>query len=233
MQSRYLRTLTLLMVLLLSSTTLLSCNALRSQGTEEDLKRRAAEYWDLKLKQQFEKAFAYELPDSVKDVTLSIYLTSIGRGVEWLGAEPESVSMEGDKGTVTMKIRYRWTFTQDQPQEGMIGRHTEEWRFYDGKWYHVYTGRRGETQDPKASPETGEKSEKPNTPLAPKTEPPKPAEPKAAVPEETGQQKTLESAGKPEASPAPQPEAGTGGKETNPSVPSEKSGKQDQESKKP
>ncbi|WP_244083440.1 hypothetical protein [Desulforhabdus sp. TSK] len=233
MQSKYIRNLILLAALLLSLATLLSCKALTSQRTEENLKKRSAEYWDLKLKQQFEKAFAYELPDSVKDVTLSIYLTSIGRGVEWLGAEPESVSMEGDKGTVTMKIRYRWTFTQDQPQEGMIGRHTEEWRFYDGKWYHVYTGRRGETQDPKASPGTGEKSEKPNTPLAPKTEPPQPAEPKAAAPEEAGQQKTLENAGKPAASPVPQSEAGTDGKETNPPVPSEKPEKQDQESKKP
>ena len=133
MQSRYFRTLILFIVLLPAFATLLSCKALTSQKTEENLKKRAAEYWDLKLKQQFEKAFAYELPDSMKDVTLTIYLTSIGRGVDWLGAEPESVSMEGDKGTVTMKIRYRWTFTQDQPQEGMIGRHTEEWRFYDGK----------------------------------------------------------------------------------------------------
>jgi hypothetical protein len=233
MLSKFIRTLILITSLLVMCTTLLSCNALTSRGTEEDLKRRAAEYWDLKIKQQFEKAFAYELPDSVKDVTLTIYLTSIGRGVEWLGAEPESVSIEGDKGTVTMKIRYRWTFTQDQPQEGMIGRHTEEWRFFEGKWYHVYTGRRGGTQDPKASPETGEKSGKPNTPLAPKTEPTQPAKPKAAEPEETGQQKTLESAGKPEASTAPQSEAGTGGKETNPSAKSEKSEKQDEGSKKP
>ena len=198
--------LSAILILLLCASQI-SCKAFTSQNSAEDLKHRATEYWDLKLNQQFDKAFAYESPDTVNDVTLTQYLTSIGRGVEWLGAEPESVTIDGEKGTVTMKIRYRWTFTQNQPPEGLIGRYSEEWKLYDGKWYHVYTGRRGK-KDEKAEPKADDTVEKQNQPLAPKPEPPAqkpPEQPETAAP------KPGESAGKEGSAPATQSQEDAGG----------------------
>jgi hypothetical protein len=226
------RSLFLSMVLLVSSVSFLSCKAFTSQGTAEHLKQRATEYWDLKIKGQFEKAFAYESPDLVKDVSLMTYLTSIGRGVDWLAAEPESVSIEGDKGTVNMKIRYRWTFTQDQPQDGLIGLYAEQWKLYEGKWYHIYKGRH-DTQGQQAAPGTDKKTENQNSPLAPKAGPPQPAGPKAGTPEETGQKKTLESPVKPTDPSESVTQAGSGAQETDSSAKTEKYQKQGGEPKNP
>jgi hypothetical protein len=131
-----------------------------------------------------------------------------------------------------MKIRYRWTFTQDQPQDGLIGHYAEQWKLYEGKWYHIYKGRH-DTQDQQAAPDGGKKNENQNAPLAPKAAPPQPADPKAGTSEETAQKKTVESSSKPATESPPVSQAGTGVQDSDTSATSEKSERQEGGPKKP
>lgn len=104
----------------------------------EQLKARANEYWDYKVKNKFEKAFAYEDPDTIKGINLTDYIRSIGGGVRWLGAEVDHVKIDGDTARVLIKMRYVWTFTQNVPEEGMVSKFPDRWKLKNGTWYHVF-----------------------------------------------------------------------------------------------
>lgn len=167
--SRTCRQIAFVFILLLSVVQI-SCNKLSKEDSTESLKKRATEYWDFKVRGEFEKAFPYELPSSVEGLTLTQYISSIGLGAQWLGAESDSVSIDGDQGWVGMKIRYKWAFTQDQPAGGMVGQLNDQWKLQQGKWYHVYTGRRGK-KDETAASKAGENAQKQVGPVVPKAGP--------------------------------------------------------------
>ncbi len=108
------------------------------QDPVEQLKARANEYWNYKVKHDFEKAFVYEDPESIEGLNLTDYIRSVGPAVQWLGAEVESVRIDGDKARVVVKMRYAWAFIQNMPDKGFVSTFSDWWRFKNGAWYHVF-----------------------------------------------------------------------------------------------
>lgn len=129
--------LCLLSLLLLSDTTFAS----QECGKEcvESLRTRADEFLNLRVKGEMEKAFKYESPESVKDVTLTDYVQSVGGGVRWLSAKADQINLKKDNiASILVRIRYKWTFTPDVPEKGFEGTYYDHWKRIDGTWYHIY-----------------------------------------------------------------------------------------------
>lgn len=110
----------------------------RYQDPVEQLKARANEYWGYKVEHDFEKAFVYEDPETIEGINLTDYIRSVGPAVQWLGAEVESVRIDGDKARVFVKMRYIWAFIPNPPEEGFVSTFSDWWRLKDGVWYHVF-----------------------------------------------------------------------------------------------
>ena len=108
------------------------------QDPVEQLKARANEYWAYKVKGDFEKAFAYEDPDTIEGINLTDYLRSVGPAVHWIEAEVDSVRIDGDKARVFVKMRYTWAFIPNPPKEGFVSTFSDRWRLKHGTWYHVF-----------------------------------------------------------------------------------------------
>lgn len=104
------------------------------------LLKRAAEYWQFKVKGELDKALPYEDPQLVKDLPLAEYVKSMGTGAKWLSATPEKAVIEGDKAGVYLKIRYIWTFVDpgQQPENGNEGYSWDHWTLINGTWYHKF-----------------------------------------------------------------------------------------------
>ena len=128
--------------LLIFASVLFGCQTkgktTRYQDPVEQLKARANEYWHYKVKHDFEKAFVYEDPETIEGLNLTDYIRSVGPAVQWLGAEVESVRIDGDKARVFVKMRYAWAFIQNMPEKGFVSTFSDWWRFKDGAWYHVF-----------------------------------------------------------------------------------------------
>lgn len=195
--------LALSILLLLSMTSMTSCKALTSESSPDDLQKRVAEYWGFKVSGQFEKAYLYELPSTVENVSIATYSSSLGPGAQWLGAELEKVSIDGTQAKVVVKIRYRLTFTEHQPPEGMVSRRTEEWQLHDGKWHHVYIGPR-DVDEQKNMQQSGKKTDGKNLPTQPNVEQPQETELKTGGQTERGDPKTGDTPKKLEKAPAVQ-----------------------------
>ena len=103
---------------------------------------RAQEYWDHKIKGDFEAAYQYEDPDFRKNVRLGDYLRSIGSGAKWLEAKVGNVAIDGEAAKVEMKIRYAIILGPYFPKEGIERDISSYWRLVDGIWYHVFGGKR-------------------------------------------------------------------------------------------
>ena len=111
-----------------------------SGASSKALEQRAKEYWEHKVKGEFDKSFPYEDPATVKDLTLAEYARSTGGGVKWLSAEPEKVVIDENKGGVYIKIRYLWTFVDpaQQAEKGFEQAFWDHWTLVDGTWYHQF-----------------------------------------------------------------------------------------------
>lgn len=137
---KYIQSRTALKNLLLFfiSCFIISCIHPTPEQQATALKQRATEYWKFRVNGEHDKAFAFELPQTVEGVTLNQYRSRFGQGVMWLAAEPEDVTVNGDEAKVTIKIRYRWSFTQDQPEGGFENTTIDRWKLLDGTWYHMH-----------------------------------------------------------------------------------------------
>ena len=111
-----------------------------SSNSAEHLKERASQYWNYKVKDDWEQAFKYEDPETVKGVNLTDYIRSVGGGTKWLGAEVESVHIQGEKARVVVALKYIWTFADpgQQPEKGFVSTLTDPWTLKNGTWYHKY-----------------------------------------------------------------------------------------------
>jgi len=110
-----------------------------SSALLKSLQETADQYWQFKVKREFDKAYQLEDPESIKDVSLTDYIRSIGTGVKWLKASAEDPELKDENsGIVKVRIRYVWTFAKQNPENGFEGIALEKWKLRDGKWYHVY-----------------------------------------------------------------------------------------------
>jgi hypothetical protein len=112
-----------------------------SQGTkgaesrESLVRARVLEYWNHKIKREFDKSYLYETPEYREQVSLMDYLKSYGSGVEWLNAAVEKVEVAGEQASVWVKVEYRWTMIPTQ--KPMIGNAKEDWKWVDDTWFHI------------------------------------------------------------------------------------------------
>lgn len=112
----------------------------KSPDSAAVLKQRANQYWNYKVKNKWEKAYAFEDPAQIKGVSLTAYIRSLGPGVKWLGAKVEKVAIDGKKARVTIALRYLWSFAAptEQPKNGFQSTFFDGWKLVDGTWYHIY-----------------------------------------------------------------------------------------------
>ena len=105
-------------------------------STEEELKARIVTYWDYKVKEEFDKSYAYEEPLYKKNVNPSTYIMELRKKrLKWLGASIEDILIEGELARVKMQLKVKIPFPpKDFVQEVSLD---EKWVKVDGVWYHL------------------------------------------------------------------------------------------------
>ena len=136
----------------------------KGQATAEALKARATEYWQHRVKRNFEKTYRFESPERIKGLTLTDYIGTFGGGVKWLAAEVEKVTVKEKTGLVLVKIRYLWNFLgdkgrKDRPKEGLTNKTVDRWELVDGIWYRQF--RHVKAARPKTQARTGPPPQEP------------------------------------------------------------------------
>ena len=107
-----------------------------NDDTEASLRKRAAAYWQHKIKREFEKAYLFESPGIRKKVSLSDYIKAFsGTGI-WKKATVSSVAIEGSSATVHVEINYVIVGVYC-PKEGLTSTIREYWQLEEGIWYHL------------------------------------------------------------------------------------------------
>jgi len=104
---------------------------------EEVLRRRVEEYWNYKIKGQWDKAYALESPDYQRRVVLSAYVNQNGRSmVKWEGFNIIETWTSGEEGFVKVDRKYRYALPQTD--KAVFDRVAEEkWVKKDGEWYRL------------------------------------------------------------------------------------------------
>lgn len=130
-------------------------NPPESQEPAQALKARATEYWQHRIKRNYEKSYGFENPGRIKGMNLTTYIGTFGGGVKWLGSEVEKVTVKEKTGLVLMKIRYLWSFSgdrsrMDMPKEGLTSKYLDRWDLVDGTWYHQFRNTKGARPRPQA-----------------------------------------------------------------------------------
>lgn len=115
---------------------MLACAMVRPKiGTEEELKARVNTYWQYKVKGEFAGAYNLESPDLRKKMSLTHYIQAYVGGLMILGAEVQSITIDGMYATVRLKIRYS-VLGMFTPRKGLMREVRDYWQFTDGNWYH-------------------------------------------------------------------------------------------------
>jgi len=112
-------------------------NAVKNVPEEEGLRDRIVTYWGYKVKEEFDKSYAFEDPLFRKKITMVNYIRSFNTArAKWVGAEVEDIKIAGDIAEVAMKIKLSITVSsaRDLIQEAPIN---EKWVKVDGLWYHI------------------------------------------------------------------------------------------------
>ena len=121
--------------------SLMACSGLQTapppESREDRLKKRATEYYQSRIAERLDQAYAYEDAHLRKSVSLADYLKNVGAGVKWLEADIQKVSVNGKKGEVTLTIRFINPMASYVPKEGRKMNITDRWVFEDNDWYHV------------------------------------------------------------------------------------------------
>ena len=104
-------------------------------------KKRATEYSQHRIAERPDQAYAYEDARLRKNVSLSAYVKNIGGGVKWLQADIQKVVIDGNRGEVTVTIRFINPMANYIPKEGRKRTIADRWVFEDNDWYHLI-GRR-------------------------------------------------------------------------------------------
>ncbi len=111
--------------------------ATKNQPDGGDLRERVAAFWQLRVNEDFMKAYEYEAPYYRKQVNMVNYLKSTNTEVvKYLAATPGDVKLDGDSAVVEVQLRVRVKPPQMRGQEysSVI---KEKWIKAEGMWYHI------------------------------------------------------------------------------------------------
>jgi hypothetical protein len=121
--------------------SLMACSGLQTapppESQEERLKKRATEYWQHRIAERTDQAYAYEDARLRKDLSLPAYVRNVGGGINWMEADIQKVVIDGNRGEVTMTIRFINTMANYIPKEGRKKTITDHWVFEENDWYHL------------------------------------------------------------------------------------------------
>jgi len=107
---------------------------------EEVLKERVMAYWNLKMHEEFDKSYQYELPLYRKNVTMVSYIKGFNtRVVKWLGASIDNVKRQDDTAMIDLNVKVKVNVPglKDPGHDSLI---KEKWVKVEGIWYHVPEG---------------------------------------------------------------------------------------------
>lgn len=111
----------------------------------EALKKRVGDYWNLRIKNNYTKAFDYEDPETKKkyNITLEEYLSSKAN-VKYEGIKISEIRFERpDYAKVTLIVKYTFEWLEKINDEKDI---IDKWvKRKDGKWYRIFTTNIGQT----------------------------------------------------------------------------------------
>lgn len=121
--------------------SLMACSGLQTapppESQEEHLKKRATEYWQHRIAERTDQAYAYEDARLRKDLSLPDYVRNVGAGINWMEADIQKVVIDGNRGEVTVTIRFINTMARYIPKEGRKKTITDHWVFEENDWYHL------------------------------------------------------------------------------------------------
>ena len=131
--------LTLILVFSIASG-IIQCTP-KSQILKEDdeanLRTRAREYWDYRIKSQWDKSYLYESPDYREKTSVVRYINQNGRSIiKYEGFDILEVWTTGNEGHVKVNTKYRYLIPQSKKAafERVI---EEEWIKNNGQWYRL------------------------------------------------------------------------------------------------
>ncbi len=109
-------------------------------NTEDVLRERITDYWNYKMKEEFDKSYAYEDPFFRKQVNLVNYIRRFRTDiVKWKSAAVKEIKLAGDSAEVDMILRTKVRLPQIKTVEH-DSLTKEKWVKVDGVWYHVPEG---------------------------------------------------------------------------------------------
>lgn len=121
--------------LALASLVLAGCAALGSANPEQQVERRASEYWAARVASQVDKAYALSTPSYRKLHTLDQFKQQFGGGANIQSANVMNVSCEAEKCTTKIKLSVKPLIIG--LNLGTIDSFVDEvWLLEEGHWWH-------------------------------------------------------------------------------------------------
>lgn len=107
------------------------------EDDEAVLKRRVQEYWNYRIRGEWEKSYQYESPDYKEKLNILGYINQNSRlPLKWERYDILEMWTSGDEGYVKMNVKYR--FIIPQTNKAAFEQVTEEkWIKKDNQWYRL------------------------------------------------------------------------------------------------
>lgn len=121
--------------LILASLCLAGCASLGSTKPEQQVERRAADYWKARISAQYEKAYALSTPSYRKLRTAEQFKLQFGAGANIQAAEVTNVTCEAEKCTARMKLSVK-PLISGLKLSTMDTFVDETWLLEEGQWWH-------------------------------------------------------------------------------------------------
>jgi hypothetical protein len=107
-----------------------------ARPTKEALEARAKEYWDLRVRGDWQQIYSYLCPEERKHISKEIFARQRSAQFSTPEYKIEEVLVQGTEGETVVKFNYRIVIPQDTERfrKGETSL-TDSWVFADGDWY--------------------------------------------------------------------------------------------------
>ena len=133
-----------ILIIGIAAVAFLSCAASakpHKMTDEELLRKRAAEYWNDRVKGDLHLSYEYEIPSYRKQVGMVDYIKGFGQVVRWTDAEIKGVDVDGERARVDVHVRFKYQVPKIKTKSKMSEDNLRErWVKLEGKWYHIPSG---------------------------------------------------------------------------------------------